>query len=110
MDPDIRIKLQALQNKLAELRKNGITEPFELEMDIINNMTDLYDTYPSLVKRLCREEDQDNTFLFKMIDMLEKVNIGEESLSVVEANLGNELAEKYLYPVISKEELNKPQT
>ena len=102
-NPNIREDIQILQAKLEELRKNGVTDSFELEMEIINTMTDFYDKYPSLVKRLCREENQDNTFLFKMIDMLEKVNVGEKSLASVELNLSEELAGKYLYPVLQKE-------
>ena len=107
MDPDIRSKIKLLVDKLSELRKEGVKDPFELESYIINNMTDFYDTYPSLVKRLCREENQDNTFLYKMIETLEKVNNGEKSMAVAELSLGEELAEKFLYPVISKEDLAK---
>jgi hypothetical protein len=107
MDPEIRSKIKLLVDKLAELRKEGVKDPFELESYIINNMTDFYDTYPSLVKRLCREENQDNTFLYKMIETLEKVNNGEKSMAVAELSLGEELAEKYLYPVVSKEDLAK---
>lgn len=108
MDPNIRDKINLLQQRLATLRAEGVTDSFDLEMDIINTMTDFYDTYPSIVKRLCREENQDNTFLYKMINMLDKVNNGETSLASVEVKLGNELAEKYIYPVISKEELYNP--
>jgi hypothetical protein len=107
MDPEIRSKIQQLQSKLNDLRKEGINDPFELETYIINNMTDFYDTYPSIVKRLCRDKDQDNSFLFKMIDSLEKVNNGENSLASTEMVLGEELAQKYLYPIVSKEDLAK---
>jgi len=107
MDPEIRPKIKILVDKLYELRKEGIKDSFELESYIINNMTDFYDTYPSLVKRLCREENQDNNFLYKMIETLEKVNNGEKSMAAAEMSLGEELAEKYLYPVVNKEDLAK---
>lgn len=107
MDPEIRSKIKLLVNKLDELRKEGVKDSFELESYIINNMTDFYDTYPSLVKRLCREENQDNAFLYKMIETLEKVNNGEKSMTVAEMTLGEELAEKFLYPIVSKEDLAK---
>jgi hypothetical protein len=107
MDPNIRDKIDLLQQRLVELRASGVTDPFDLEMDIINNMTDFYDTYPSIVKRLCREENQDNAFLYKMIGMLEKVNNGDASMAAVELKLGNELAEKFIYPVINKEQIKK---
>jgi len=107
MDPDIRNKIKLLQDRLTELREQGITDSFELEMKIIDEMTDLYDTYPSLVKRLCREANQDNSFLFKMIETLEQVNNGDKSMAVAELSLGEELAEKYLYPIVKKEDLLK---
>jgi len=107
MDPDIRNKIKLLQDRLTKLRKQGITDSFELEMKIIDEMTDLYDTYPSIVKRLCRDENQDNSFLYKMIETLEDVNNGNKSLAIAELSLGEELAEKYLYPIVKKEDLNK---
>jgi len=75
-------------------------------MYFIDNMTDIYDDYPFIVKRLCREENQDNSMLFKMLDMLDDVNKGNKSLSNVETTLGNELAEKFLYPVLKKDNKN----
>jgi hypothetical protein len=103
MDPNIREKVNTIIEKIKELRSQGINESYELEMYFIHNMTEFFDNYPYIIKRLCREENQDNTFLFKMIDMLEKVNVGEKSLASVELNLSEELAGKYLYPVLQKE-------
>jgi hypothetical protein len=105
MDPNIRVNLKLIQDKLNELRRNGMNDSFELEMYFINHMTDLYDAYPYLIKRLCREENQDNSFLYKMIDNLEQVRDGNKSMKEAQMELGEELAEKYVYPVISKEEL-----
>ena len=42
-----------------------------------------------------------------MIETLEKVNNGEKSMTVAEMTLGEELAEKFLYPIVSKEDLAK---
>jgi len=104
---EIRDKIKQVQDKLIELRKNGTTDSFDLELYFMNNMTEIYDQYPSLIKRLCREENQDNSFLFKMLDTLDQIKTGEKSMEVAEMSLGEELAEKYLYPVVSKEELAK---
>jgi hypothetical protein len=103
MDPNIREKVNTIIEKIKELRSQGINESYELEMYFIHNMTEFFDDYPYIIKRLCREENQDNDFLFKMIDMVEEINKGEKSLASVEMSLGNELAEKFLYPVIKKE-------
>ena len=102
MDNNIRNQITILEKRLNELRQSGVTDSFDLELKIIDEMTDFYDTYPSIVKRLCRSANQDNEFLFKMIETLEKVNKGEKSLATVEMQLGEELANKYLYPVIQK--------
>ena len=102
MDSDLRNKVNTIIEKVAELRENGMTDSFELEMYFIDNMTEYYQSYPHLIKRLCREENQDNSFLYKMLDNLEQVSQGQKSMAGVELTLGNELAQKYLYPVIDK--------
>ncbi len=103
MDPEIRNKINIIMNKVCELRKNGITDSFELEMYFIDYMTEYYESYPHLIKRLCREEKQDNSFLYKMIDNLEQINKGDKNMASVELVLGNELAKKYLYPVLDEQ-------
>jgi hypothetical protein len=99
---DIRKIVQNIKDKLVELRKSGISDSFELEVYFINNMSDIYDLYPSLIKRLCRDPNLDNSFLDVMINMLEKVDKGEKTLEHVELKLGNELANKFIYPHIKK--------
>ena len=89
-----------VQEKLKNLRELGIEDSFDLEMDIMNNMPDFYEKFPALVKRLCREPNQDNTYLYKMLSLLKEVEKGNKSLSTIELELGNELAEKFVYPVI----------
>ena len=101
MNKNLRENIQFLINKIEELKSNGITDSFELELYFINNMSDLYDEYPFLIKKLCKEK-QDLSFLYKMIESLDKINNGEETKENIEAKLGNELAEKYLYPLIKK--------
>ena len=104
---DLKKKIDIIIEKIAELRKSGITDSFELELYFIDNMVEYYESYPHLIKRLCREENQDNTFLYKMIDSLEQVNSGEKSMASVELSLSNELANKFLYPVLEKEDNKK---
>jgi hypothetical protein len=101
MEQNIRTLVKELQDNISELRKNGITDDFDLEMKILDLMPEFYDNYPSLVKRLCRDEDQDNSYLYKMIDLLEDINNGKKTMENVEYNLGEELAQKFLYPVVN---------
>ena len=98
----IEQNLEIFKLRLEQLRLSGIEEPFDLEMDIMNTMPEFYENFPSIVKRLCREKNQDNTYLYKMISLLKDVEKGERSLSGVELSLGNELAEKFVYPVVNK--------
>jgi hypothetical protein len=102
MDSDVRNKVNIIVQKVVELRKQGINDSFELEMYFIEHMVDFYESFPHLIKRLCREDNQDNTFLYKMLDSLEQVNAGEKSMANVELSLGNELANKFLYPALEK--------
>ena len=99
---EIEIRIKTLQSRLQILREMNITDPFDLEMDILHNMPEFYDDFPSIVKRLCREENQDNSYLDKMIELLKDVEKNKKSLASVEMNLGEELAEKFIYPVINK--------
>lgn len=94
--------IEILCKRLDTLRNMGIDDSFDLEMDIMNNMSEFYENFPSIVKRLCRETNQDNAYLYKMISLLKDVEKGEKSLAGVELTLGNELAEKFVYPVVNK--------
>lgn len=102
MDNNVRNIVNIIVNKVYELRQNGINDSFELELYFIDNMTEYYESYPHLIKRLCREEHQDNSFLYKMIHNLEQINKGEADMASVELKLGSELANKYLYPMLNK--------
>ena len=104
----LRIDVNTIVDKVAELRKTGITDSFDLEMYFIYNMNTYYDAYPHLIKRLCREEKQDNSYLYKMLNGLDQVSKGEKTISDIETPLGYELANKFLYPALRQEELKKP--
>ena len=97
----IEENLQFLKKRLEDLRNLGIEDSFDLEMDIMNSMPEFYENFPSIVKRLCRDKDQDNTYLYKMIDLLKDVEKGDKNINEIEFLLGNELAEKYIYPVVN---------
>lgn len=111
---EIKNNIQTLEQHVKDLKTQGITSSFDLEMRVIELMPEFYDSYPSIVKRFCREDadKQDNTYLYKMLGLIEQVKTGEKSLASVEMNLGEELAQKFVYPVVNnlekgKEELDK---
>jgi hypothetical protein len=96
----IKKTINDIDKRINELIKQGKTQAFDIEMVILEEMPEFYDEYPFLVKRLCKRENND--FLFKMLDSLEAVDKGNKSLATTELNLGEELASKYLYPVVGK--------
>ena len=102
-------QIELMMERLKALRNMGINDPFDLEMDFMNNMPEFYEQYPSIIKRVCRDENQDNTYLYKMINLLKQVEQGNTSLGAVELTLGNELADKFVYPVVNKLCGDKPK-
>ena len=102
IQPNIKKQVTELQKQINEFKNNGCTDPFDLEMKILETMPEMYDNYPALVKRLCKNEKQDNSYLSKMLDLIEQVDKGERTMENVEYNLGQELANKFLYPKINK--------
>jgi hypothetical protein len=59
-----------------------------------------YQEYPFLVKKICKKENL--SMLYKMLGLLDNIEKGNDTLNNVEKNLGEELANNYLYPNIKK--------
>jgi hypothetical protein len=96
----IKMNVAFVVNRIKELELQGKNDPFDFEMDIMEILPVFYQSHPFLVKTLCKKTDL--TILNKMLEQLKQVENGDKSLSGVEMSLGNELADKYLYPVIGK--------
>ena len=90
----IKITVEQINIKVIEYYKESM-DSYKIELNILEQYPDFYDKYPFLVKKICKGDDL--TILYKMIDNIELVNSGKESLSNVEHKLGEELAETYLY-------------
>jgi hypothetical protein len=97
---EIRQQIIVIQQRMINMKEQGIMDPFDYEMDILTNLPHFYKEHPFIVKRIV--SGQDLSYLYKMLDSLEKVQNGTASLSGTEMTLGNELAEKYLYPHVKK--------
>lgn len=95
-----RENVNKIRKSIETYRKQGITDPFELEMKIANNTAELYDNYSTIVKKISRNENID--LLYKMLDSLDEVDKGKQSLAAVEYSLGEQLAKKYVYPNIKE--------
>ncbi len=92
--------VEEIQQVIETMEKDGVNDAFEYEMKIMETHPGFYQSNPFLVKKLCKKEDI--SMLYKMLDSLNKVESGEKSLTSVEMNLGNELANKYIYPKLKK--------
>ena len=53
MDNIISLKkdINVLRNKVTECKKSNITDSFDIEMKIMTELPELYDSYPWLIKR-----------------------------------------------------------
>ena len=55
--------------------------------------------HPFLFRKIVMGDDL--TFLYKMLDNIDKINSGELTQQAVEASLGNELANVYIHPALA---------
>ena len=96
---NLRDKIKKVQKKINELVKQNKTE-VEIEMHFLENDEKFYEEYPYLIKKLIKGDGLE--FLDVMLNNLQKVENGEQSLASTELKLGEELAGKYLYPEVNK--------
>jgi hypothetical protein len=98
----IKVKehIRLIDAHIKKMELDGVTQAFDFELDIMTTFPEFYDSYPFLVKKLCKRDDV--SMLYKMLDNLDMVEKGTKSLANVELNLGEELAQKFLYPAINK--------
>jgi hypothetical protein len=96
----IKTSVDQIKKMIQKMEEKGNIDSFDLELKIMETHPEFYHEHPFLVKKLCKKEDI--SMLYKMLDNLNNVENGEKSLASVELNLGNELANKYIYPKINK--------
>jgi len=99
---DIKSMVIKLQNRIVELKKEGVKEDFDLENKLADENPEFYDEHPYLVKKLIAGGDI--SFLYKMLETLDIVQKGKRSFAGAELELGSKLAQDYLYPTLKKEE------
>lgn len=67
---------------------------YENEVMILNKYPELYDKYTFIIKKICKKDDV--SILYEMLENINNINNGIDSLSNVEKNLGGKLAKTYL--------------
>ena len=96
----IKKTVTMLQEYIVILEAEGVVAPFDQELVLMEKFPEFYQDHPNLVKKICKKDNLD--ILYKMLDNLDNVEKGTKSLSSVELDLGNKLADKYLYPSLNK--------
>ena len=97
---ELKSNIQTINNKIEECKNNNIIDPFSIEMNIMENLPELYSQYPYLIKKLLK--DNDESYLNKFISELEGVVKGDKSLASVELKLGMELKQQFIDPIIEQ--------
>ena len=72
----------------------------EYQNYLIQIFPTFYETYPTLFNNII--ENKDLSFLEPMLDGIMKINENKDLQDNIEKDLGEQLAEKYLYPNIKK--------
>ena len=98
--PELKVKIAEVQKKIQELVKQNKTD-LEIEMFFIENDSKFYEQYPYLVKKIIKGGDM--SFLNIMLENLQKVEEGEQTLASTELKLGEDLAQQFLYPNVKKD-------
>lgn len=96
---ELKVKIEEVSLKISELVKEKKTD-VEIEMFFLENDSDFYERYPYLIKKLIKGGSLE--FLDVMLQNLEKIENSEQTKASVELKLGEELAQKFLYPKINE--------
>lgn len=97
---EMKNKIKVIQEKISELVKENKNQ-VDIEMYFLENDSEFYERYPYLIKKLIKGGSLE--FLDVMLDNLEKVENGEQTMASTELKLGENLANKFLYPKVNKE-------
>jgi hypothetical protein len=108
-DTDINQEIQSIRDTVDFLQQIVNTEKLkEMKEDnkneyqnyLIQLFPTFYETYPTLFDNII--ENKDLTFLEPMLEGIMKINGNKDLKDGIEKDLGEKLAEKYLYPNIKK--------
>ena len=110
MDLDEIKKNSELIRKFCELdkyKKLKEEDNKKYEDTLMGIFKSFYEKYPAIFRAVIRGHDLN--ILYMMIEMKKKINTGEVDRKKAEIYMGEQLAERFLYPVIGKEgvDINK---
>jgi hypothetical protein len=101
-DPALIRKYIAEISKFTELeyyKELKIEDKLQYEFSLRDVFPEFAADHPFLFRKIVMGDDL--TFLYKMLDNIQKINDGELTQKEVEMNLGGELANVYVYPAMN---------
>jgi len=101
-DPQLIKKYITEIKKFTELdtyKEIKKTDKLQYEFALRDIFPEFSQEHPFLFRKIVMGDDL--TFLYKMLENIDKINSGELTQKDVEMALGNELADKYVYPAMN---------
>jgi hypothetical protein len=106
----LKLDIKIIKDKIETCKKKNL-KTFDIEMTIMTELPEQYDSYPWLIKMFskCKDNEYETfiNYLTKMVTSLESVSKGESTLASVEMKLGQELYDKYVADKVKNMELKK---
>ena len=95
---EIKKKIEETKLIIKNLREESKTN-VEIEAHFFNNDEDFYRRYPYLIKMLIKNDNPE--MLNKMIENMQLIEDGKQTMASTVLKLGNELAVEYNLPKIN---------
>ncbi len=90
---NLKKDIDQIKKNVEEFRKEGLTNPAEIEVKYLEKHPELYEKYVFLTKKIIKGENLE--MLDKMLKSIDNINNGADKFKE-EVKLGEELSEKYI--------------
>jgi hypothetical protein len=106
------VDINLITNSITQIMEKLLTDEYQslknknkdkLLLKLENEFPKFSEKNYTLLKMIVNGEDI--SFFYKMLEMIDSVQKKKNTIDEVEKNLGEELADKYLYPSLSKKEI-----
>ena len=106
------VNIDLIINSITEIMERLLTDEYKnlknknkdkLLLKLENEFPEFAEQNYTLLKMIVNGEDI--SFFYKMLEMIDSVQKKKNTIDEVEKSLGEELADQYLYPSLSKKEV-----
>ncbi len=106
------VNIDLIINSITEIMERLLTDEYQnlknknkdkLLLKLENEFPEFAEQNYTLLKMIVNGEDI--SFFYKMLEMIDSVQKKKNTIDEVEKSLGEELADQYLYPSLSKKEV-----